>query len=246
MIVDIEAQWLGDIERQGLGYDYGQILQQWYGALRGLGLDVDFVAPLGDLDGYRLVLAPALVMPTAATVEWLRASTATIVFGPRSGAKTRDVTIPEALAPGALQALLPCRVLAVETLRADCTGTIAFDGAVHISGRWREMLDAGRCEIIGRYEDDSPALVRSGRFLYLATLTDDGLLTALFAKLCDETAIDVTVVAGGLRLRRRGELTFAINYGSCAVDAPAPADAHFILGQRRVPPRDLAIWKRSA
>ncbi len=243
MVVDIEAQWLSGIERQGRGYDYTAILHAWYGALRRLGIDVDFVAPGGDIAGYGLVLAPALAMPDEDRVAALADSGALLVFGPRSGAKTQDLTIPDGLPPGPLRALLPIRVLAVETLRPDCPGSITFAGRSFASASWRETIDPGACRVLGSYEDGAPALVRHGRALYLATLTDDALLAALFTALAAEAGIAVTQVSGGLRLRRRGPLTFAINYGDLPVTAPAPPGAEFVLGERRVGARDLAIWK---
>ena len=243
MIVDTEAEWLSAIELQGRGYDYTAVLHAWYGVVRRLGLDVDFVAPGADLSGYALVLAPALAMPDSAVVAQLRDTPALVLIGPRSGAKTRDMTLPDGLPPGPLRALLPIRVLSVETLRRDCPGRIGFGDADFASTSWREAIDPGEATVLGRYEDDSPALVRHGRVHYLATLTDDALLTALLTSLCAEAGIAITPVAGGLRLRRRGPLTFAINYGDTEVPAPAPEGVEFLLGGRSVAARDLAIWR---
>ena len=242
MIVDTEAEWLSAIELQGRGYDYTAVLHAWYGVVRRLGLDVDFVAPGADLSGYALVLAPALAMPDSDVVAQLRDTPALVLIGPRSGAKTRDMTLPDGLPPGPLRALLPIRVLSVETLRRDCPGRIGFGDADFASTSWREAIDPGEATVLGRYEDDSPALVRHGRVHYLATLTDDALLTALLTSLCAKAGIAITPVTGGLRLRRRGPLTFAINYGEEAVLAPAPDGAVFVLGGRTVGACDLAIW----
>ena len=63
--------------------------------------------------------------------------------------------------------------------------------------------------------------------------------------LCTEAGIATTPVSGSLRLRRRGDLCFAINYGDTAVVAPAAENAGFILGGRSVPPRDLSIWRET-
>ncbi len=242
MIVDIEAQWLSDIERQGRGYDYSAVVAQYHGALRRLGVDVDFVAPGADLAGYALVLAPALAMPDDAAVTALQAADGIVLIGPRSGAKTGDVTIPAGLPPGPLRALLPIRVLAVETLRPDCPEPLAFDGGSFACTSWREVVDPGPCDILASAGYGLPALLRHGKLHYLATLTDDAFLDALFAWLCDEAGIATTPLAGALRLRRRGALHFAINYGDQPALAPAASDATFLLGAREVGPRDLAIW----
>jgi hypothetical protein len=52
------------------------------------------------------------------------------------------------------------------------------------------------------------------------------------------------VLAGGLRLRRRGRLQFAVNYGPATATAPAPADARFVLGTHRLPPVGVPAWRR--
>jgi beta-galactosidase len=169
-----------------------------------------------------------------------------VLLGPRSGAKTPDLTIPDGLPPGPLRALLPIRVLAVDTPRPDCPGTLQLDGASLASTGWRESIDPGDAEVLATLEDGKPALIRKGRAHYLATLTDEDGLAALFAGLARAAGVAITLVAGGLRLRRRGDLVFAINYGPDAATAPAPAGAEFLLGGALVPPHDLAIWKDAA
>lgn len=243
IIVDVEAQWLGAIERQGDSYDYTALLLDWYGALRRLGLDVDFIAPDGDPAPYKLILGPALTMPTAETVARLKSGAAVTLFGPRSGAKTKDVTIPEGLAPGNLRELIPIRILSVETIRPDCAGTIRFGDADHASMTWRETIDPGPCEILGRYEDGAPALVASGRHHYLASVTDTGLLDALFASLCASAGIATQAISGDVRVRGRGTLRFAFNYAAEPAPCPAPAGADYLIGGATIAPRDLSIWR---
>lgn len=243
IVVDHESDWLGQIEQQGRGYDYQKILTAWYGATRRLGLDVDFVAPGADLSGYAMVLVPALALPTPEAAARLQAAEGLVLIGPRSGAKTQDVTIPEGLAPGRLRPLVPIRVLAVETLRPDCPGAITIGNASYASGLWRETIEPGDCTVLGRYEDGAPAMVRHGKVHYLATLVEDAALDAMVAAMAAEAGLDTTPLTGMLRIRRRGNLTFAINYGAEPAEAPAPEGAQFLLGSRTVGPRDLSIWR---
>jgi beta-galactosidase len=243
IIVDTEAEYLSAIEQQGRGYDYTAVLHAWYRGLRRLGIDVDFVAPGADLAGYRLVLAPCLAMPAPAAVAAMRASEAVLLIGPRSGAKTAEFTIADGLPPGHLRELLPIRVLAVDTPRPDCPGEFRLDGGKYASTGWRESIEAGEAEVLATLEDGKPALLRRGRVHYLATLTDDAGLDALFTRLASDADVSITRVEGGLRLRRRGDLVFAINYGLDAATAPAPEGADFLLGGCEIPAHDLAIWR---
>ncbi len=244
LVVDVEAQWLGEIERQGRSYDHTAILLDWYQALRGLGLDVDFIPPHGDPAGYALILVPAVAMPEAGLAERLSAQGATVLFGPRSGAKTPDVTLPEGLPPGPLRSALPIRVLSVETLRPGCEGEIRWNGRSYASGTWREELAVDEdVSVLARHEDDTPALVGKGPVLYLATLTDPAFLTDLFEALAQAAGLAPIRLPQTLRLCRRGDLVFALNYADTPQAVPAPAGAEFRLGGPSVGPRDVSVWR---
>lgn len=247
LMVDVQAQWLGEIERQGRSYDYTHILLDHYRALRALGLDVDFVPPEGDVSGYALVVIPALATPSARTIANLKASSALVVFGPRSGAKTDDVTLPEGLPPGALRELLPIRVLSVETLRPDCPDAMIWNGKTYPSATWREEIElAGEAEVAARYADGGAAIVRAGKAIYVASLSDRAFLTDFLESLCAEAGVATQRLDAKVRVRRRGDLTFAFNYNEEPVPAPAPAGAVFVLGGALIGPRDAAVWKAPA
>jgi beta-galactosidase len=246
LIIDPASAWVDDIERQGAGYRYPAVVFQYYRALRSLGVDVDFVsAGETKLDGYRLIVAPSLAMPNEATVNALNAGTGLILFGPRSGAKTQEFSISDGLPPGPLRQFLPLKVIAVETLRADCGGTLEYKGEIYESGRWRETIEAGNCDILATYEDGAPAAVRAGRSLYLATLTDDAFLKSLLVDLCAEADIAITPLPPTLRLRRRGGLTFAFNLAGESARCPAPEAVSFVIGGADIQPYGVSVWRNN-
>ncbi|MBU4433079.1 MAG: beta-galactosidase [Alphaproteobacteria bacterium] len=244
LMVDVQAQWLGEIERQALSYDYTLILLDHYRALRALGVDVDFVSPDGDVSAYALVVVPSLAMPAAETLARLKASSAIVMFGPRSGAKTEDLTIPDGLPPGPLRDLLPIRVLSVETLRPDCPTALVWNGERYPSTIWREEIEiTGEAQVVARHDDGGPAIVRSGKTIYVGSLSDRRFLTDFLEGLCVEAGVAVQRLERDVRVRRRGDLTFAFNYGDQPIAAPAPADAQYVLGGHTLAPRDVAVWK---
>lgn len=245
ILIDPVSGWVDDIERQGAGYHYPALVFQYYGALRALGVDVDFVsAGDGGLDGYRLVLIPALAVVDDAALHALQASNALLLFGPRSGAKTEEFSISDGLPPGRLREFVPLKVTSVETLRPDCNGGLSYREGQYASGRWRETLEVDGAEVIATYEDGSAAAVRSGRSIYLATLTDDAFLTALFVDLCAEANIAITPLPSTLRLRRRGDLTFAFNLADQPASTPAPDDAEFVIGGAQIEPFGVSVWRK--
>ncbi len=82
-----------------------------------------------------------------------------------------------------------------------------------------------------------------GSELYLATLTDDDFLKSLIVDLCAEANIAITPLPPTLRLRRRGDLTFAFNLAGEAVSAPAPGGASYVIGSSEIEPYGVAVWR---
>ncbi|MFM9829760.1 MAG: beta-galactosidase [Sphingomonas sp.] len=246
LIVDVEARYTVDIQRQGAGFDYDRQVLRFYSALRGLGIDVDCVPPGTNLAGYELVVAPMLAMPDAAALSALEASTALLVFGPRSGAKTSEFSLPDGLAPGLLRGLVRVQVRAVETLRPDCHEPLIAGGTAFECGIWREALDLlDGAEPLANYENGEPAIVRAGRAIYLGCVTDDVYLRHLLADLAVERGLAVSDLPRTLRTARRGAFTFAFNYAAQAAPAPAPDDAAFVIGGATIPPYGVSVWRAS-
>ena len=243
IIVDPASDWVDQIERQGAGYHYAKIVFQYYRALRALGVDADFVAPGEALDGYGLVIAPSLAMPDEATIAALEASDGLLLLGPRSGAKTQEFWISDGLPPGPLRDLAPLKVTSVETLRGDCSGTIKYRDQQFDSGIWRENIEPLSGTVTATYEDGTPAMLRSGRTTYLATLTDDALLVKLIGDLCGEAGIATMSLARTMRIRRRGDLTYAFNFADQPALAPAPEGVNYVIGGSEIPAFGVAVWK---
>ncbi|MGB5077133.1 MAG: beta-galactosidase [Sphingorhabdus sp.] len=244
IVIDPVSGWVDDIERQGAGYRYPAVVFQYYCVLRSLGVDADFVsAGKSDLEDYDLIVVPLLAVPGDACVDALKASKGLLLFGPRSGAKTEEFWISEGLPPGPLRELVSLKVVAVETLRADCPGSIEYKGESYASHGWRETIECAASETLSHYEDGTPAAVRSGRATYVATLTDDGYLHALLGDLCREAGIVTYDLPPTLRLRRRGDLTFAFNLASAPVNSPAPADAAYVIGGESIEAFGVSAWR---
>jgi beta-galactosidase len=246
LIVDVEGGYVSDIQPQGAGWRYDRVVLAWYGALRRLGLDVDCVAPGMPLDAYRLVVVPSLAMPDDAAVAALFATTARIVFGPRSGAKTRDFAIPDTLAPGRLAELVPVRVGLVETLRHDCTGELRWRNATFISHSWRESLEVlPGGEIVARYENGEAAVVTATRTSYIGSLSCNDFLTEFLAAEAEAAGLATIRLPETLRIATRGGLGFAFNHADAPVACPAPVGATYVIGGTQVPAYGVCVWGNS-
>lgn len=244
-VVDYPSRWATLTLPQGQNYRASHIALDWYAALRRHGVDVDIIGQHDDPSGYALVVAPDLVIPDRAFVARLSASTAKVLFGPRSGSKTPDMQTPANLAPGELTALIDMKVIRVESLPDHHAESFLIGNRSLRATRWRETLITSEevlASFSGRYRDGAPALIGSAKARYLATLPDRDALGEIMTDALSWAGVSCLPDLGDLRLTRRGGLTFAFNYGIAGVDAPAADGAVFHLGSRRLEPAGVAAW----
>ena len=243
LLFDYEADWLIATQRHGVDIDYQHLVFEWYSALRECGLDVDIVSARADVSGYALVVAPTLPILPEHVVEQIRKGSNHWLFGPRTGAKSETFSIVPQLPPGKLQEVLPMRIVAAESLRPSVRPTLRLDGITGSALRWRDHAEPGeQTETIARFDDGLPAILRHGRVTFATAGFDRALLGALMMRCAREAGLDAAALPDGLRLRRRGALRFAINYGAEPRPVPAPPGATFVLGGPIVGPVDVAAW----
>ncbi|MCX5493379.1 beta-galactosidase [Kaistia dalseonensis] len=239
IVFDYEASWILKIQPQGQDFNYSVLVHNWYEALRRCGVDIDFVAPGASLAGYALVIVPTLPHVSPAALAAFQAFDGIILFGPRSGSKTRHYAIPENQPPGPLQELIALKVAEVSSLRPGLA--FGLSGAVSgTGGRWIETIETA---LAPAAVDDAgePVLVRDGRRLYLGAWIEGETLRRFARSLLVEAGLDVIDLPDHIRLRRRGDLVFAFNYGTEPWPIPAAGPA-LRIGAAEIPPRDLACW----
>ena len=244
LVFDYESAWTARIQPQGASFDYLTLVFNWYSAVRQLGLDIDLVAAGAPLDGYRLALVPMLahVNPTAA--QAFAKFDGVTVFGVRTGSKSESFQIPNRLPPGGLQPQLPIRITRVESLRPGLARTVQWGNQQFSCDTWVEHLevDAG-VETLAAFADGKSALVRKGGRHYLACWPSKSLLEEALKHLLNQANLPVTPLHDDVRVRRRGAISFAFNFGSEPRSAPAPSGARFLLGGERIAPYDVAAWR---
>ena len=242
IVFDYEASWVTRIQPQGRDFDWLHLTMRFYEAARRLGLDVDIVPPGAPLAGYRLVLVPCLPIVSDAAAAALRETAAVTVVGPRTGSKTRDFAIPPELAPGPLHDLLRVRVTQAASLRPGLVHPVSGGGVSGAFERWREWVETD-AEVLARTEDGGPAIVCAGTRTYVAGWPQPGLLAALMRRAADQAGLETLDLPPGVRLRRRGGLRFAFNYGPESWVVPVDRATELLLGTRPLPPQQVACWR---
>ena len=157
----------------------------------------------------------------------------------RPGSKTRNFAIPEGLAPGPLRELLRARITQVASLRPGVIDSVKGKASGKAE-RWREYLET-KSEVLARFTNKDPALVAHANHLYLACWPDHDLLTEVTQLVCKKAKLKTQKLPPYIRLRKRGNLVFAFNYGT--KNWPLPKGAKPILGQSVVKPQAIAIYR---
>lgn len=240
LVFDYTSQWVTETQPQGRGFSAVRLAFETYSALRRQGIDVDIVSPECDLEPYAAVVIPCLPILPAGFVMRLSAFTGPVLIGPRTGSKTEHFSIPDALPPGGLQALLPLRVVRVESLRDG----LAESGEGFTVHRWLEQVET-TLPIEWALADGRGVVFRSGQRRYLAAWPDGALLDQLVRRLAAEAGLPTFVLPEGVRIRRTARFLFAFNYATSAREFPAEAVSGTpILGESRLDPAGIAVWPR--
>ncbi|MBB4065355.1 beta-galactosidase GanA [Gellertiella hungarica] len=241
ILYDYENHWSTIIQPQGRDFRAEELAFRWYEAIRRLGLDVDFVRPGADLSDRKLILVPGLMHVSDEALRALKTAKGIILFGPRSGSRDRHFQIPDALPPGPLQDLVPLRVTQVSSLRpglADAVSGMVSGQAV----RWRESIKT-TADILSRFSNGDPALIAKDNIHYLGCWPDESLLTNVIAHMVRKAELETVPLPPHVRLRRRGDLVFAFNYGPSPWVCPGE---DFVLGGSQLEPCSVAAWREGA
>ena len=226
LIFDYEASWVFETQPQGADFTYFGLVLDAYRALRRAGFSIDILPPDASLDGYKLILAPGLAIMSDALKARLSASEATVIVGPRSGAKTAHGAIPVPLPP-ALPGL-DVTVSLVESLPPGVSEPLDGGGAFI---RWAEHLEGGASTQIAT-SAGRPALVGTGHLHYLAGWPDRAGWDRIVALAATSAGLQIMRLPDGLRLRDTATHRFAFNY------APAPV----AWDGETIPPAGVRWW----
>lgn len=220
LVFSYEAKWLFDIQPQGRSWDYWRLVMTWYGAVRKLGLNVDVIDPASDLAPYALVLIPSLPIIPVEMMESVSAQRDTqFVFGPRSGSKINYFHVPDRLAPGPLQSVLPIQITQSESLPSQHEICGHYEGKP-IKAHW--WLDHVKTDLMpaATADDGTGLLYQYDHISLFTTVPERPFLMGFLQNLLASQSVSTTPLPAGLRLRHRGTQTFGFNYGTGPRDVP--------------------------
>ena len=82
----------------------------------------------------------------------------------------------------------------------------------------------------------------AGNIHYLGSVTDTSFLKDKLVHLCAQLDIPHVAMPEGLRVTRRGSLSFVFNYLDKPQAYTAKASDKLLIGAADVPPRSYSVW----
>ncbi len=244
LIYAYEADWVTDAQPQGKGFSALRLAFEYYSALRKLGLDVDIIAPGASLAGYQMVVIPCLPIVATDLAHRLEAFAGPILIGARTGSKTSEFSIPDALPPGALQAWLGIKITRVESLRDGCV----LRGADFSIAHWFEHIESINPPLLSLENGKGVWFSNNDKAHYLACWPDAALLERVIVQIAKTAGITTSALSEDVRVRRVGEHWFAFNYGTDAAffDPNAGGEQRYVpvVGSERLEAAGVSVWRR--
>ncbi|HLI04403.1 MAG TPA: beta-galactosidase [Terracidiphilus sp.] len=255
IVLTYDSRWALDFQPHTDRYDQLQVLLDFYRPLAQIAQSVDIVEASAPLNGYKLVIAPALnVLPPQLAqhlLEYVRQG-GVLLLGPRSGMKDENNSLNVQRQPGPL----------VDALGGRVEQFYALENPVRVSGEfgsgaadiWAEMLstrDSATAVPLhyGAGNDwlqNQPAMLErhigKGALAYLGALLDPKLMRAAVAALAAEAGVQPVfgTLPDGVEVCRRigaGRDVFVIiNHGRADAELHLPERMRIVLGDAREGP----------
>ena len=244
---DYDSRWSVQWQPHQARFQYVQHLEHYARPLSRFNLPFDVLSPDGPLDGYKVVIAPALLMLDEGRVERLRAFVENgghLVLTARCGMKDRYNALLPARQPGPLADIAGVEV--DEYYGLDVPVPVqgeAFSGESRIWAERLDVLEPGQVSVLARYGesngwlDGQPAVTlhphSKGLVYYVGAYLDDESQQALTRQILQTAGEPLLETPEGVQLcpclsASGQKITIAINHTQAeqTVELPSPAYDH--------------------
>jgi beta-galactosidase len=255
LLFDFEQLYYYTTLPQSRKWNQGNLLRAWYGAITRLGFKVRILHPdrpwPADL---KTIVAPGVQMVDSELVNRLDQFTAAggnLVLTCRTGLMNRHGQLWEGPLAQPILHLIGASIPQYDVLPDDLLGTVEFAGKNYKWNIWGDQLKPNPgTEVLATYTDQfyagAPAITRAkyqkGIVTYCGVFSDNSLAEHLLEKVLKDAGLKATALPPRVQVLQRGPYKIALNFADAVVDAPAGANAKFVIGQRKLNPAEVAVW----
>ncbi len=263
ILFDWNAWWAVELDSHpSADVRYLTMVRDYYEALWGHGVTVDFARPNDDLTAYKLVVVPALYLVSdeaaANVADYVRGG-GHLLCTFFSGIVDEDDALRLGGYPGAFRELFGVRVEEFFPLAEGETVQISDDARGAI---WTEAVHAEGADVVATYLDGPlagwPAITShrhgGGVGRYVTSRLDPSSLSTLVARCCEEAGVRAPIIAaaGIETVRRRGHggsYLFVINHTQRDADVQAVGEELLagatVTNSLRVPAGGVAVVRET-
>jgi beta-galactosidase len=233
MMLSYDSRFAFQIQPNNPRFSYPEHFHQVYRAFYQQHVSIDVIAPEADVSSYRLIVAPALHLVTAAVAENLKnyvLAGGTLVVTQRTGVKDESNTVVNQRLPGLLAEVCGVEVEDYDSLNSTMGNSLDFtipelrDESAEV-GVLCDILKPTSATVIARYTQDyyagKPAITLnhfgSGRAIYIGAVGEAQLYDLLAKWLSDTTGLqDNFATPSGVEVTHRiqgdSSLHFIMNH----------------------------------
>jgi beta-galactosidase len=273
MILSYDSRFAFQIQPNNPRFSYPDHFHEIYRAFFRRHSSIDIVPPSADLSGYKLVVAPALHLISAATAESLKHfvhAGGTLVVTQRTGVKDESNTVVNQRLPGLLAELCGVEVEEYDSLNSRMQNSLEFtlpdraEAARVPVGVLCDILKPSGASVLAHYTQDyyagKPAITLNrfgaGRAIYVGAVGEAELYDLLAGWLLDTAGVAVGPAAPpGVEIARRSQgaktLDFILNHNdtpqTIRLDRPSVnlLDGRTVSGEVLVEPYAVLILAAS-
>ncbi|MDP5071861.1 MAG: beta-galactosidase [Congregibacter sp.] len=241
LLFDYPSCWATTIQPHAPGMSQLESAFNYYSAARALGLDIDIVSAAAELSGYQLLIIPGTVIVHEAFIARAKVAKVSCLIGARSGSRDAQCALPEILAPGPIQQLIALRVLAVDSMRQGAARSFTYAEQSFAASRWHEDIEC-EFEPMLRCDDGAGLWYSDGTHHYMNAHVPPAFLSLVMQEILQSKEVSFAALPEGLRIRRRGSLTFAFNFSSKPRRFQT-RNAQCIVGTAALAQGEYSVWQ---
>ena len=252
MLMGYDVLWAHQLQPHSAGFNYWSHFRRYYDALHRMGVGVDVVRPGQDLEGYKLVIAPALYLVSPTTREGLRSyvkAGGALVTTFRSFVKNLANVVGDTTLPIGVDDVLGILVPEYDALPSPAPNSIRMTSQDQAYGIrvWADLISLQGAQALAEYESDfyagTPAVTVNtfgiGKAYYVGTWPEEPFHADFLAQVVEDLGIprlqpgdaDVEVVR---RETEDAEIVFYLNHRPEPVDVPVEREATRVLDGQAV------------
>ena len=196
ILYSTESEYALGLQPQTDGFSYMEQIKLLHQAFARFGVNVDIVSEHADLNGYKIVCAPALYVVDTETVQHLydfAERGGTVILTARSGVKDSRNNCISAQLPTVYRELVGCHAAEYDPIGWGTNSVKFADGTRFSCKQWCDILETEAAENLARYDSDfyagSPAVTvnryGSGKAYYIGTVGERKLYEHIAREILD-------------------------------------------------------------